>query len=191
MNGSAHFSPETRHNKVSVSFTCISCELIDLVYKRISQSRTHWLRKRDQFPVLQEKEDKLRVLISWMLTVLALGSPEWVVGQRGQMNKQPYIHQGQCTTLQSLSMTCQDQVRVRAQVACPQKLCRLTIRPHFLSLRYASVMIMGTYSRVTLLRFTRLTSPLPSCVNLPLCASVSKSGVGSLSLLQGIFPTQG
>ena len=145
MNGSSHFSPETRHNKVSISFTCISCELVDLVYKRISHSRTHWLWKRDQFPVLQENEDKPRVLIFWMLTVLALGSPEWPAGQRGQMNKQPYIHQGQCTTLRSLSVTCQCQVRLSAQVACPRKLCSLTLRPHFLSLRYASMMIMGTY----------------------------------------------
>ena len=145
MNGSSHFSPETRHNKVSISFTCISCELVDLVYKRISHSRTHWLWKRDQFPVLQENEDKPRVLIFWMLTVLALGRPEWPAGQRGQTNKQPYIHQGQCTTLRSLSVTCQCQVRLSAQVACPRKLCSLTLRPHFLSLRYASVMIMGTY----------------------------------------------
>ena len=167
MNGSAHFSPERRHNKISVCFNCISCELVDMVHKRISQSRTHWLRKRDQFPVLQEKGDKSRVLISWVLTVLALGSPEWAAGQRGQTGKQPHTeHQGPCTTLWSLSVTCQGQFRIRAQVACPQKLCRLTLRPHFLSLKYAGVMIMSAYSRVTLSRFKRLTSPLPSCVNL-------------------------
>ena len=62
-----------------------------------------------KFQFYRRKEINLEFFICWMLTILALGSPDMSHTEQGwQTNKQSYIqHKGQCITLQSLSMAWQ------------------------------------------------------------------------------------